>query len=132
LQKRVVELGLESRVTFTGTLSGDDKWGALHAAEALVLPSRSDGFPVTVLEAMACGVPVLLSNTVNIWPQVVESEGGFVAASGLEGVTELLERWLYLTPDERETMKYRVQEGYTKQFAASAALERLISALQAF
>jgi glycosyltransferase involved in cell wall biosynthesis len=127
---RAVELGLETQVFWTGMLSGDLKWGAIHAAEAFVLPSRSEGFPVAALEAMACGVPVLISDQVRIWPQVQDSGGGFVARADLSGVTELLERWLQLPPDARERMKCRAREGYLERFAPDVALEQFVSTLR--
>ena len=51
----------EHRVHWTGMLEGDLKWGAFHAAEAFVLGSHQENFGVAVVEALACGVPVLIS-----------------------------------------------------------------------
>jgi glycosyltransferase involved in cell wall biosynthesis len=130
LQKRVVELGLKHRVTWTGMLSGDAKWGALHCAEVFALPSHTEGFPVAVIEAMACGVPVLISDKVYIWPEIQATGGGFVARDDLGGVVELLENWLRLAPDEREDIRRRAQDGYVERFAPSAALERFVSVLR--
>ena len=48
-------------------LSGDLKWGAFHATEAFLLPSHQENFGFVVAEALACEVPVLISNKVNIW-----------------------------------------------------------------
>jgi glycosyltransferase involved in cell wall biosynthesis len=132
LQRRVAELGLEPRVTWTGMLSSEFKWGALHAAEVFVLPSRSEGFPVAAIEAMGCGVPVLISDQVRIWPELKDSGGGFVAGASVSGITELLERWLKLPPNKRESMKSRAQQGYLERFASGAALERFVSTLRAF
>lgn len=132
LQGRVARLGLESRVTWTGMLSDDTKWGALHAAEVFVLPSHTEGFPITVIEAMACGLPVLISDKVNIWTEVEATGGAFVATDDLDGTTELLQRWLRLTPDERESMRRRARNGYVEQFAPAVALDRFVSTLRAF
>jgi glycosyltransferase involved in cell wall biosynthesis len=130
LQKRVVELGLQSGVTWTGMLTGDIKWGALHSAEALVLPSHTEGFPIAVIESMACGVPVLISNKVSIWSEIQATGGAFVARDDLEGTTELLDSWVRLTPDERKSMRLRAVEGYTRRFARSVVLKRFISMLR--
>lgn len=82
------------RVTFTGPLYGDDKWAALAAAEVFVLPSHQENFGVAVAEALASGVPVLLSQRVNIWREVVEDGAGLAEADDVAGTTRLLERWL--------------------------------------
>ena len=49
-------------ITFTGMLTGESKWGAFSAADVFVLPSHQENFGIAVVEAMACGTPVLVSN----------------------------------------------------------------------
>lgn len=132
LQLRIVELELESKVTWTGMLSGDFKWGAFNAAEAFVLPSHSENFGTTIAEAMSCGVPVLITNKVDIWQEVEETGGGLVRSDDLKGVVNLLDSWLTLKPDEREAMKVRAQRGFAEKFSLHAALECLISVLRSF
>ena len=132
LQRQAKEMGIESKVTWAGMLSGDIKWGALRCAEVLVLPSHTEGFPVAVIEGMACGVPVLISDKVGIWQEIHKTGGALVARDDLEGITELLESWLHLSPKERENMKRRVAKGYASQFAPSVVNERFISVLRDF
>jgi glycosyltransferase involved in cell wall biosynthesis len=59
---RVKSLGWEDRIVFTGYVAEDDKAALLSGASALVFPSLYEGFGMPVLEAMACGTPVLTSN----------------------------------------------------------------------
>ena len=65
-----------SRITFTGMLSGNLKWGAFAAAEAFILPSHQENFGIAVAEALACGTPVLISDQVNIWREIVQDGSG--------------------------------------------------------
>ena len=66
-------------------LKGDLKWGAFYAAEAFVLPSHQENFGVAVVEALACELPVLISDKVNIWPDIAHDEAGIVNADTAEG-----------------------------------------------
>lgn len=60
LEKLCLELDLEDRVFMPGVVKNID--AHLRKADIFILPSRFEGFPVTLCEAMACGVPVIASN----------------------------------------------------------------------
>jgi glycosyltransferase involved in cell wall biosynthesis len=78
LRERTTELGLRDIVTFCGF--SDDVRGPLAAADCLVLPSESEGMPLIVLEAMACGRAVI-GTTVGGIPEVVcDGDTGFLLA----------------------------------------------------
>ena len=59
LQKLVQELGLEHHVNFTGFVADEHLPALINLAEAMVYPSLYEGFGLPVLEALACGVPVI-------------------------------------------------------------------------
>lgn len=82
----------ESPVTFTSMLTGNLKWGAFAAADAFVLPSHQENFGIAVVEALACSTPVLISNKVNIWREIVNDGAGFADEDDRDGTTRLLER----------------------------------------
>jgi len=71
LKSLVAEKRLEQRVTFTGLLDETDRLGALIDSEILALPSRREGFPLAVLEALACQTPVILTSACDLgnWMQ---------------------------------------------------------------
>lgn len=77
LRQEVARAGLETAVTFAGMLSGRAKWAALAAASLLALPSYQENFGLVVVEALALGVPVILSRRVNLWRDVVQAGAGF-------------------------------------------------------
>jgi glycosyltransferase involved in cell wall biosynthesis len=77
-------------------------------------------------------VPVLISDKVNIWSEVDATGGALVARDDLDGTTELLHRWLQLTPEERRNMALKAREGYATQFSRAATLKRFVSVLQSF
>jgi glycosyltransferase involved in cell wall biosynthesis len=63
LETQARELGLAERVHFVGFVGGAAKSAALRAASLLVIPSRREAMSIVVLEAGACGCPVLFTNT---------------------------------------------------------------------
>ena len=70
--------GLADYATFTGMLLGEEKLAALRDAQMFVLPSYSENFGLAVVEAMACGLPVVISDQVNIWREVAAAGAGLV------------------------------------------------------
>jgi glycosyltransferase involved in cell wall biosynthesis len=77
LEAQVNQCNLAGRVIFTGMLTGDDRLAALAAADLFALPAVGEGFSMAVLEAMACGLPVLLTPGCN-FPEVVDAGAGLV------------------------------------------------------
>jgi glycosyltransferase involved in cell wall biosynthesis len=104
LEARGRRLGISGRIHWTGMLEGDVKWGALRAAEAFVLPSHQENFGIAVVEALACGVPVLISDKVNIWPEIAHDKAGIVKADTAEGTYQALAAFLAMRPEERLQM----------------------------
>lgn len=125
-----IRLGLESRITWTGMILGDLKWGACHASEVLVLPSHQENFGVIVAEALACGLPVLISNKVNIWREIDEAEAGLVAEDNLEGTTELLRKWLSMESAQRDSMRKNAVACFMSRFDIDKAAKNLLKIIE--
>lgn len=121
LQTKLSELahsrGIAHRVHWPGMLTGDAKWGALRACEAMVLPSHQENFGVVVAEALACGRPVLISNQVNLWPQIAEDHSGLIEPDSLEGTRSLLQRWFDLTDTQKAAMSERALASFERRYA---------------
>ena len=78
--RRLVEAaGIAERTSFVGMLQGEAKLAAFGDATLFLLPSYSENFGIAVIEAMACGIPVLISDQVNIWREVVADGAGLAA-----------------------------------------------------
>ena len=70
--------GIQDRVFFVGHLGHEEVKEAYVDADVFVLPSYTENFGLTVVEAMACGSPVVISDQVNIWREVQGLRAGIV------------------------------------------------------
>jgi glycosyltransferase involved in cell wall biosynthesis len=93
-RETVQRLGLEGNVVFTGQIREQDKAPLYSAATVFAFPSLYEGFGIPVLEAMACGTPVLTSNT-SALPEVAGDAGLLVDPYDTDaichGLTDLLD-----------------------------------------
>ena len=71
-------LKISNKVIFTGYLSGRNKLEAYRAADVNVLPSIYDIFPLTILEACACGIPVITTKNCSISPILNKFKAGII------------------------------------------------------
>jgi glycosyltransferase involved in cell wall biosynthesis len=130
LEARARTSGVAGRITWTGMLTGDARWGAYHAAEAFILPSHSENFGMVVAEALSRGLPVLISDKVNIWREIEEDRAGFVAPDTVAGTVSLLTRWLGLTETERVEMASRARSCFAARFEIRKAAEKLVGVIE--
>ena len=129
LEQRVDNLKLNSRVIFAGMLQGEMKRAALAVADVFVLPSHQENFGMAVVEALAAGKPVLISNRINIWREVERDRAGYVEADNLEGTIRLLKRWIDTSPVEREMMRRNARRCFERRFEMNRAVDSLLQIL---
>ena len=72
LEKLVLNLNISDKVIFTGFVSEDEKWDLLKNCDVFVLPSIIEGHPISLIEAMACGKPVLTTDS-GPFPEIVKN-----------------------------------------------------------
>ncbi|MCW5936380.1 MAG: glycosyltransferase [Fimbriimonadaceae bacterium] len=131
LKEQAKRLGVDNRVFYPGMLTGELKWGAYAACEAFVLPSHQENFGIVVAEALACGRPVLISDKVNIWREIEADGAGLVEPDDGPGTTRLLQRWLAMSPAEKERMADNAIECFRDKFEITKAAESLLEKLEA-
>jgi len=130
LMAAAVSRRIQQRVHWPGLLQGDTKWGAFYGAEAFILPSHQENFGIVVAEALACGLPVLISNQVNIWKDIVADRTGFVEDDTAEGTLRLMEKWLSISEQEQRDMAERCLPSFLRRYSmkeAAKALARIFS-----
>jgi glycosyltransferase involved in cell wall biosynthesis len=116
LQALAARLGIQDRITWPGMLAGDVKWGAFYAAEAFVLPSHQENFGIAVAEALACSLPVLISDQVNIFEEVERDGAALVAPDTLEGTADIIGRWIALSAGQRAGMQLAARRSFESRF----------------
>jgi glycosyltransferase involved in cell wall biosynthesis len=94
IERAVDQHGLRDRVIFTGMLRGADRVAALADADLFCLPSDHENFGMAIIEALAAGVPALISDHVAIWRDVVAAGVGAATAPRADALAPELRRWL--------------------------------------
>lgn len=97
----VRELGQDHRVVFTGGIREQDKAALYSGAAVYLFPSLYEGFGMTVLEAMACGVPVITSN-ISAMPEVIGDAGVLVDPYSVEAISQAMGELLSNSARRRE------------------------------
>lgn len=117
------------RVHFVDMLKGDAKWGAFFGCEAFILPSHQENFGIAVVEALACGKPVLISDQVNIWKEISDQGAAYVAADTLEGTMTLLQRWMQTSRVNQQQMGTNATRCFEARFSVDMAAAKLVEAV---
>lgn len=91
--RKVTAHGLESNLFTWGLCLGDRKWEAFRRSDVLVLPSQSEGQPLSVLEAFGSGMPVIATN-VGAIPEIVvpERNGILIKPGDVKELADAMER----------------------------------------
>ncbi|MDA0343896.1 MAG: glycosyltransferase [Verrucomicrobia bacterium] len=86
--------GEDPSVVWTGMLQGSEKWGALRSADAMILPSHQENYGMVVAEACSVGLPIYLTNQVNLWREVVDVGAGVAENDDRAGIQSLVDQWM--------------------------------------
>jgi len=103
--------------------------GRVYGSEAFILPSHQENFGIAVADALACGTIPLISDKVNIAPDVASDEAGLMESDDLEGTVKLIERFQALTPEQRAAMRKSALECYQRRYALRNAAQEVYKAL---
>ena len=105
------------------------KRSALAAADAFVLPSHQENFGMSVAEALSIGLPVLISNRVNIWREIEADQAGYIENDDLAGTSRLIERWIRTPPDDQTRIRQNARECFARRFEINRAADSLLAIL---
>lgn len=123
------KLKLEKSVNFTGFVSEEKKIELLQSATLLVNPSPKEGWGITVIEANACGTPVIASNSPGLRDSVVDGETGFLVEHG--NVKELAHRIIQVLKDKklRDTLSQNAVK-WASKFSWDDSAQKMLKLMQ--
>lgn len=127
MRRDVARFGLDDRVSFPGMVVGAEKEELLARFDVFVLPSANESFGIAVAEAMAAGVPVVVSDEVGIAGDIANAGAGVVAPRTEEGIAAAVRRLLAdpeLAKELGAAGRRFAMSSYTRS-ASMAALERI-------
>ncbi|PPD36572.1 MAG: transferase [Methylomonas sp.] len=127
LDKIAEKYGISHKITWPGMLKGDIKWGAYLNAEAFVLPSHQENFGIVVAEALSCSLPVLISNKVNIWQEIIKDNAGLASDDNLAGTIDLLSRWQQLDTSSQNQIRENARNCFLQRFEITRASANLLN-----
>ena len=122
-------LGIEKQIAWLPMLSGDVKWGAIRGCEAFVLFSHQENFGVAVVEALACGRPILLSDQIATHREISDDGAGFVAANTAAGASAALARWRDADAATRAAMSAAAIACFRGRFEIGRATQSLAAVI---
>ncbi|WP_135806370.1 glycosyltransferase family 4 protein [Halorussus marinus] len=123
LEELVAKLGISESVYFLGHVPYDEMPRVYRSGDVLVLPSRAEGLPRTVLEAMASGVPAVCSQLDQL-RELVDGRGELVDIKSTEAFARSVNNWL--ETDEVPTSVAGVQEWETTVEQTTSQLRSLV------
>jgi glycosyltransferase involved in cell wall biosynthesis len=130
LRAEAGRLGIAQNILWAGFLAGDAKLAALADADLFVLPSYSENFGNAVVEAMACCLPVIISDQVGIHNEISASGAGIVVPCQVAALAEAISQ-LVCDTGRRQEMGSRGQQLAQERFSPQVITTQLIELYRA-
>ena len=126
LKNLATSLGISHQISFAGFVIGEDKDLLLQGSDMFVLPSFSENFGIAVAEAMAVGLPVILTPGIQIAPDVAAAEAGLVVEGEVEPLSEAIAQLLQ-SPNRRQQLGNNGKQLVIQQYSWNAIAQNLAS-----
>jgi glycosyltransferase involved in cell wall biosynthesis len=130
IEQQIEQSGLRDRVTLPGFLTGEAKALALYGSDLFVLPSYGENFGIAVAEAMATGLPVMVTPEVEIAEEITTQGAGWVVPGTIAAWTATLKEVLSLSRAERQAWGQRGQHFAQTHYNWDAIGQALVAAYQ--
>lgn len=129
IHTQIQQSSLAEYTTITGFVTGEEKARLLQTADLFVLPSYYENFGIAVAEAMVAGIPVVISDGVQIWEQVKQAEAGWVSQCEELEIATLIGSALQ-NQQERQRRGRNAKQFALQQYSWDAIAQQTILAYQ--
>jgi len=126
MERLAVDCGVGDQVRFVGPVEGAEKWRLICQARCLVLPSYNENFGMVVLEAMAIGVPVVVTSEVGLSDVVARAECGIVTNGNPDALAEALS-YIIRNPAKAHSMGAAGRRVVRERFSWQAVAQEAVS-----
>lgn len=128
LEKLVSELEIGDNVLFTGFQENVSRF--LNQADVFILPSFSEGFSISLVEAMASGLPSIATNVGGPSEIIKKDTGYLISPSNENDILDKIQKVIYLSKYERWALGQRAKEDVEKRFSIEKYIENLLACYQ--
>ena len=104
----IMEWNIQPRVIFPGFIQGQEKEQALAGSDSFILPSLNENFALAVVEALASGLPVIISENVYIKEEIMNANAGWVCKFSVDSLFEVMKHALLHKTDYGDKRKNAV------------------------
>lgn len=125
LKTEVSKYNLDNRVVFTGWINGEEKNDILKKSQLMILPSYNEGLPISILEALSIGMPVISTDVGSISEAVINEYNGYLFNPGC--VEELAKLIIKIVNDKQAWRKLSLnaQDIASREFSEKVFFDRL-------
>ena len=119
IKKLSIKYDLNNKIIFSDMLLNEKKWGAILASKAMVLSSHGENFGVSLVESMCLGKPVLTTNKVNIFKEILNDKAGYVSNDNVNDFAKILMKFNRLKDKELKILSNNALKCFAKNFDLS-------------
>jgi glycosyltransferase involved in cell wall biosynthesis len=124
LTNLVSSLGIAAQTTFPGFVAGQDKDLLLQGSDLFVLPSFAENFGIAVAEAMAAGLPAIITPGIQISPEIAAANAGLVVEGEVEALANAIAH-LLTSPQQRQQMGENGKRLVSRRYSWNAIASHL-------
>jgi glycosyltransferase involved in cell wall biosynthesis len=127
ISELIAEKQLQQRIKLHGIKAGLEKQAFFQNADIFILPSYAEGLPMSLLEAMMCGLPVIVSDVGGIPSVITDKENGLLITAGNHRKIAETLQLLINDPDLRQKIGQAAKQRCLAEFSTDAVVDKLLS-----